>query len=925
METTSCLKAVVGSANQYRKDPSDTNLVHLQRDLDVLISISGSRTSLDFFDPGKLLPTECLSSLVSILNDGHSKPALGHKVMVLLSNLACNDAVRDTLHRSFHLTACLATFLRTQATSAADPITLQCVQLLQQVTYKCKISAQETYVDDLLQFLIKHTQEKQTELTEPCLGVLANLCQCSFSIQTHIKTMENMKPFVKSLMSYLSHRDQMMVMYSLCLLTSLCLHEELGQRLFSDQNINQTLQFMFHVLVNGDSVLSRRYTADLFIDLVRHTKVHQPLARYDHLHTCLRQILPLLCSHDAESVSKICELLLAFCSVDKLRNAICDTFFELATPQQPAPPGVEMKEPFHAVLCWACQSVDDLTMSSPTLHALDFLRQMFEAALDVGLRATAIQCTDIVLPTLVNTLIAFPTSHQGAPSLKNCQKTAKTLQFLTGLCNDEVQRAKVAAAVDATTYQQLLHYQFENNSLGIRALQTSPERNLCRDTDVDIVLYTLELMLLVCCHDVAKETELCGFLQDCRMVPFLAYGLTSESRDRVRTSLRLVTRGAALDNFPSILLGDAIAASNATTQPQSPHMTSDTTCVTAMSSVTPLGSWSAENKENMPHAPTHHRQKKMASQELEESVQSLIDKMQKGLELKDLRASEIINIYEHQLLSLQTKENHLQDLLEAKAMALSQADRLIAQYRCRRAQSEAEARQLRSLLQQSEKRCEDMRERQSEAVHQVEQLQMEVDELTRANARLETIAEEHAELTHTFTDQTQRLESVQRALVTLKAEHETMTEMQEMLRRHNDTLKQQHDAATEQVAKLEEERKHLSRQLKDKDTKLQEVSKSLHKTEERLKDVKKIRDELETAIDSLRDDLSKTEQKKKDLQHKVSTLEVVCQQHETAIAAKDGQLKHFKLELDKHAQIAALIHNLSSTKDLAATQAKLSS
>uniref|UniRef100_A0ABM0MMM4 Protein CIP2A-like n=1 Tax=Saccoglossus kowalevskii TaxID=10224 RepID=A0ABM0MMM4_SACKO len=40
--------------------------------------------------------------------------------------------------------------------------------------------------------------------------------------------------------------------------------------------------------------------------------------------------------------------------------------------------------------------------------------------------------------------------------------------------------------------------------------------------------------------------------------------------------------------------------------------------------------------------------------------------------------------------NVQTRENQLKDLLEAKAMALSQADRLISQYRFRKTQSEAQ-------------------------------------------------------------------------------------------------------------------------------------------------------------------------------------------------------------------------------------------
>lgn len=138
----------------------------------------------------------------------------------------------------------------------------------------------------------------------------------------------------------------------------------------------------------------------------------------------------------------------------------------------------------------------------------------------------------------------------------------------------------------------------------------------------------------------------------------------------------------------------------------------------------------------------------------------------------------------------QSEENRLQDLLEAKALALSQADRLIAQYRFQRAQAEAEvtltysgqiiwlerfkttvdlfywasvqACKLGSLLKEAERRREDLQVELSSQVQEVERSRADMEELLQHNARLQQDSEEHQALKGAYNTLLNRSEAVTR-------------------------------------------------------------------------------------------------------------------------------------------------------------------
>ncbi|KAM7390096.1 hypothetical protein PAMA_008318 [Pampus argenteus] len=896
MDMTTCLKSLLLVIQQYRGSRTTQTAAQLQKQLE---EVSGLRCD-QLLSSGQVLPSECVSGLVELAGNPNTSPALTSSIISLLTQLACDDNSREMLHSSYNLTSTLASVIHCHNATPGQPLVLQCLQVLQKLTYNTRVFQSTNYIHELITFLMTNIQSHNDDIIMPCLGLMANLCRDNHSVQSHIKSLDNVKSFYRTLINFLAHNSLTVVVFTLSILASLTLNEKVGEKLFDAKNIHQTFQLVFNIIVNGDGTLTRKYSVDLLVDLLKNPKIADCLTRYQHFSACVSQVLGLLQSKDPDSAAKVLELLLAMCSVSGLRSLLCEVVFRPAGPKLRAAgrkqgtglDGGRKAESGLALVQWLSSPVEGA--ESCSLQALQLLNELLEEALGAeSVSECVLSFVEMLLPVMLGLLKSLDPAQGDAQLRKHCQRITYVTSLLLVLCAEDSTRSLVSRQVSARLclcqVESLLSCCHSNNPL--TCLPPGSDNDLSQ-VCAEALLRTLELMSKLRQQVKDMETSFYRMLQDQRIVTPLSLALTSHHRERVQTGLSLLFEATPLPDFPSLVLGESIAANNAYRQREAELSIKRV----AVQEVPPPRMNSSVLDSTSPSS---------------RSVHSLVEKIQNGLELqeqtKDSHVSEIIDVYEQKLSAFASKESRLQDLLEAKALALSQADRLIAQYRFQRAQAEAEARKLGCLLKEAERRREDLQGELGSQVLEVERSKADMEELLQHNARLQQDSEEHQALKGAYNSLLSRFNEGERLLKELQVAHISLTKQSDALRKNHEELQLQHDKMVSVLEEREEEIRFLHSDLQQKNSDITGLRCELRAVEEKGKEKDQEKRDLEETVDVLRKELNKTEQARKDASIKASSLELQKSQIETKLKQKED-------ELNKHSAMIAMIHSLSSGK-----------
>ncbi|KAI6652527.1 Protein CIP2A isoform X1 [Oopsacas minuta] len=896
MDSCPVFQGLATSLAQYKRESNKDNQKEFEHQLDLTLTHSSNGRQLSAKSKSIILLNDViLCGLTNLIDKRFQPSTLIHKTLMILSYLILDrDILKHLCTRSL-LVVKLARFLESSTGTVYQSSLLQTLKLLQMITYKLTVTCPNGCIEDILDFSV-HTvvSECSAEYRIASLAIISNLSYTNVSVQAYLKGLSSASALNRVLIANMKDESLAVLILSLSILSSLWLEEDLGMKIFNGKNIEQTFQLIFKLTCQSpdkmeDSRIVIRSCVDLFCSITQTIRIQTALVEYELLPKYLQSICKLFSIADANRASLLLELLLSICKMERptellVRIVLYET---------------DSSSVFLDIIAWIGQPLQ--SNQTATFLAIDLLRVLFE--IDPGPSSVISHLSPALSKQLsigVNCLRAEQNQEtQGSLYLT---KLIKLLHLTSTVCKHSLQLQPISESISDQLLLELYTF-ILSTTQSLFSIHNERENELINRKSSAIQLLLVTVKILATLKDSKRMCQEAynSILEDPRLLPYLSYAITHSDRRETLLSLELLRDALQRPNFHISNFGNILATSSHNQKELIQQSTPQVNDVTDT-------------------ARKRHNPLKLDSNSVEDSI----ERMRSGLSIADMRNTDIIDIYEYKLSTLETKVNQIEALQETKSLSLQQSERLGAQLRCKLADSESECQNLSNALTQiqnkllkEERKVKCLTERENELSFDNDSLKREIISLQELEVKCIQIAAEVAD----------KSEVCDRLKANLKRECSVARNLQEdneSLEVTIQTLKSQQERLFEQNKDTEIEKQKYKQILLERDNYVKELEVNVTQQSTKISQIERQLEEIIAERDSLAKQIANAQKSKESLMERANELqsEKIKLNSELQIE-REGQ-KLTKAKLEKMQQLAAMIHDLSGTSGIPNTSNFLS-
>uniref|UniRef100_A0AC34FRY5 Protein CIP2A n=1 Tax=Panagrolaimus sp. ES5 TaxID=591445 RepID=A0AC34FRY5_9BILA len=771
----------------YCTNPSNTKLaLALEDQLTILV-----RESALIDNSGRLKPQashveQLLYQTYELLSASSTSTLIRSKLLLYLYNITqYNVKIRRYLSGELQIAGIVYQNLRIALQEHLGPQNLiDNLRLLQVLTYEKSLVLAD-WTTDLLHYLLNEvTRTNDQELLPYCVAILCNLvCRSKAVCSKIMKDSKVHKTLCKKLVEFLQNSSRTVVICSLTMVGYL--HEQTRDIVFSPPHLQETFLCIFNIMKSRENIMTRH--TSLGPSLANTAK---DLTSYSFFSQCVRDLACHLVLLDArtEECIKIYEFFIAICQLQQLRSQICSAIL-LTQPSEN-----RLTTPILGMLSTASWSFDDAIDPEVPILACELLTYVLKEAVDSNQPIQHFIPLDSLVD-LIRTNVKTTIETKSEIVSYQCRRITCGLRLADAISGDEEARKELLEAVTAQLCAHVNESQLISNPVSLY-LSKPPAQRLPTDLPewstygVTIPLELLKLLASLKDYNKAHKELYWRSLKDERLIPFLAYSISYGNGSTVSDALTLFTHCTQVQDYRIKLLSDLIAScgkSKISKDRKSP--TENGTNKRKSVSLDTSAEFFKDNILLLSNGSPANSQK---------DLDELLAKMKSNMDIRDVRFSQLVQVFESKIGMLQEREAYLE-------REITDLRKLNAKSRSQRNGDSAETGAFRGIIAEMERKMD-------EAETEKLALQSEKEMLAQELAKLKLNQDNMKAL---LDSSKAAMELLQHEKTVLMAENDREREVHVALRGKFNEMRNNFDLATKTAFKKEQEIVDLKNELVD--------------------------------------------------------------------------------------------------------------